>query len=151
MTKRHRPVRLVGALCSQPSTIPAISLNKCFYSEIILAVLVWVWECSEDWFLLLELFLEDLTMALERRKLVKKNTWIIYTMITSSYPTDHQSSTLSSLIIHNLWFIVNCSGQEDFILGLQRQLNITTSLHKCVLGDTSFPWMSWLLDVIKVW
>jgi len=31
--------------------------------------------------------------------------------------------------------------------------NITTSLRKCavqVLGNAIFPWMSWLLDVMKV-
>ena len=34
----------------------------------------------------------------------RKHTGIIYTMITSSYPIDHHSNTLSSLPICNLWF-----------------------------------------------
>ena len=33
-------------------------------------------------------------------------------MITSSYPIDHHSSTLSSLLIHNLWFLSIVVGKE---------------------------------------
>jgi len=38
----------------------------------------------------------------------EKPTWIIYTMITSSYPIDRHSGTLSSFLIRNLWLFVNC-------------------------------------------
>jgi len=34
-------------------------------------------------------------------------------MITSSYPIDHRSSTLSSLLIHNLWFLSIVVGKDS--------------------------------------